>query len=447
MSAPETAAPFTKSQAIKAAITSTWALILGMALLMVGNGLQASLLGIRAGMEGFSVTVTGITMACFFLGFMLGSVWSVHAVREVGHIRTFAALTSIASISILVQSLFIDPFVWGLMRFITGVCFAGLYVVAESWLNDQSDNSIRGEVMAIYMFASYIGLSLGQVVINIADPGDFDLFILISIVISLAVVPMLLKRGPAPSVPAVVDVKLSRLFNVSPTGVATIVCSGVVNGSILGMAAVYAAQIGFSVAEISLFMLLILAGGIVFQVPIGKLSDIYNRRNVLILTMFAAAGLGYLCILLQTADRWIFLSLIGVFGGVVSTLYPLGIAYTNDYLEQTELVGASSGLVMYFAVGSVLGPMLAGYAMDVIGPSGYFWIMITGLLACGSFGVVRLFVSPQYPVDDALGEFVAIPMQVTTGTLTEVEEYYSEVVEASQEQDDTDIEDMSKPSA
>lgn len=424
---------YTKSQAIKDAVKSTWALMLGMGLLMVGHGLQSSLLGIRAGLEGFSVTATGITMAFYFLGFMIGSVWSVSAVRQVGHIRTFAALTSLASIAILLHSMYIDPIIWSVMRFLTGVCFAGLFVVAESWLNDRSDNTIRGEVMSLYMLSTFIGLSLGQVVINMADPGDFDLFIIVSVVISVAVVPMLLNTGPAPDVPGVINVKLSRLYQVSPTGVTTMLFAGFVNAAILGMAAVYATEIGFSVAEVSLFMLMLLAGGIIFQVPIGKLSDIYNRRFVLIITTFVAAGLAYLCIVFQASDRWLFMGVLFVFGGVMSTLYPLGIAYTNDHLEQTELVGASSGLVMFYAAGSILGPIAAGYAMDFAGPNAYFGVMVIALVVSGCFGAVRMIINPEYPDEEAIGEFMPVPMQVTTGTLTEVEEYYSEGVEANAE--------------
>ena len=220
-------------------VASAWALFLGMGLLMLGNGLQASLLGIRAGAEGFGTGATGLVMTCYYLGFLAGSILTPKVVKNVGHVRVFSALASLASVAALVHSVFLDPFTWGAMRFVTGFAYAGLYVVAESWLNDRATNETRGSLLSVYMVVLFGGLAGGQLLLNVADPGGFLLFVLASVLVSLALVPISLTAGPAPEFDAPTPVGLLELYRVSPLGVAGAMGTGLAHGVLFGMGAVY----------------------------------------------------------------------------------------------------------------------------------------------------------------------------------------------------------------
>ena len=276
------------------AATRLWALLFGMGLLLVGNGLQSSLLGVRAEAESFGGFVTGLVMSGYFLGFFAGSLATPRFVRRVGHVRVFAALASLASIAILVHSVLVLPAVWALMRLLTGLAFAGLYIVSESWLNDSAPNRLRGSLLAVYMVISYLGLAGGQLMLNLAAPQQHTLFILCSILLSLALVPILLSstRQPAASTPD--PMSLKRLYAVSPLGAVGCFGTGIANGVILGMGAVYARQTGLSVAEVSIFMTALVLGGAVLQWPIGKISDHAGRRAVItgVAVLAALAALG-----------------------------------------------------------------------------------------------------------------------------------------------------------
>ena len=220
-----------------AAITSSWALFLGMAFLMMGNGLQGSLLGVRASIEAFPTTVTGLLMSAFYFGFLAGSMLTPRMVIRVGHVRVFAALASLASTAILVHAVFIEPLTWGLMRLVSGLCYAGLYVVAESWLNEQATNETRGQLLSIYMGISMGGMAFGQVLLNVGDPGQADLFILVSILVSLALIPMLLSSTRGPSMEAPTPMGIKEVYRASPAGFVAALANGILMGGSVSMGA------------------------------------------------------------------------------------------------------------------------------------------------------------------------------------------------------------------
>jgi MFS family permease len=357
---------------------------------MLGNGLQGSLLGVRAGGAGFSDTATGIVMAGYFAGFLAGSLIAPVAVRGVGHIRVFAALAAIASIAILVHGLFVTPVVWTGMRLITGFAYAGLYVVAESWLNDRSSNADRGGLLAIYMIVGYLGMGGGQVLLNAAPTDDIDLFILVSVLVSVAVVPLLLSAGTdAPSARAPRALGLVELYQQSPLGVTGTLVSGFAKGAVFGMGAVYARAIGLPVPEVALFMGTLIVGGAIFQWPLGKLSDRFDRRLVIcgvaLATAAAAAGTHA-----AAAELWTLIALASVFGGLMLALYPLCLAYINDHVAPDQMVAASRGAVLCTGAGAVMGPLLVGPLMDVIGPVAFFGILALVHGAMGGFGLWRM---------------------------------------------------------
>ena len=356
-------------------------LLIGVALLMLGNGLQGSLLGIRAASEGFSTTVIGFVMASFFGGFLFGATATVRTVQRVGHVRTFAALAAVASVAILAHGMFVSPIVWAVLRFITGVCYAGVFVVAESWLNDSATNESRGQLLSIYMLTAFAGMGGGQLLLNLAQPEDIDLFILVSVLISISIVPMLLSTavGPnaihqieAPSAPQLSAIL--SVFRASPLGVVGTFAAGVINGIVFGMGVVYALERGFSVEGAAYFMSIIIAGATIFQFPIGKLSDAFDRRRVITGVSFAGAALALAANSVGDGPAFWFLALLS--GGMSLSLHTLSIAYTNDaYLEPTEMIGASGVLVLVTRGGlcnrtsALVGPMLGMFRRIWLFPS------------------------------------------------------------------------------
>lgn len=394
------------------AVAGIWALLIGIGLLMLGNGLQGSLLGVRAAQEGFGSSLTGLVMSGFFFGFLIGSRWTPTALRRVGHIRVFGALASLASISILVHSLFVDPLVWGLMRFITGLCYAGIFVVAESWLNDRAANETRGQMLSIYMVVTFLGMGAGQLMLNLSDPGEVDLFILVSVLISFAVVPILLSATRAPDYGAPKPVRLTRLYQASPLGVIGTFAAGLTNGSIFGMGAVYAHETGLSVTDVSLFMGALIAGAALLQWPIGRLSDMMDRRIVITVVTFGASLVAVCANILEPDVKGWLLPLAALMGGLGLTIHSLCLAYTNDYLETSEMMAASGGLVMVLGVGSIIGPLIAGGVMEWLGPSGFFWWLAVAHAGLGLVALYRMSIRSALPVEDQ-SPYVPVPARAS----------------------------------
>lgn len=396
-----------------AAIGTTWALFLGIGLMMLGNGLQGSLLGVRASLEGFTTVTTGLIMTGYYAGFLVGSVMGPRMVRRVGHIRAFAALASMASTSVLLHTIFLDAPTWVAMRVITGFCYAGLYVVAESWLNHQTTNETRGQLLSIYMVVTYGGAGGGQFLLNLADPGGFQLFIVVSVLVSLAVVPMLLSVQPQPRIEAPRPISLFGLYRISPLGVVSAFGTGMANGGLFGMGAVYAKTAGFSVPEIALFMAAAIFGGVALQWPIGWLSDRFDRRLVLTGVTLGAAVAAYAAVsvtgvLAEVLPGWSIFVVAALFGGLSLPMYSLGIAHTNDYLEPDQIVAASGGLVLVGGLGAILGPLAVSTVMEALGPTGFFWAMGVVHALIGAFAVYRMTARRARPLAEQ-GAFVAYP--------------------------------------
>lgn len=376
------------------AAASVWALLFGMLMLMLGNGLQGTLIGVRATDEAFAANVVGLIMSAYFVGFLAGSRFTPFLITQVGHLRVFAALASLSSVSILVHSLLVDPWVWVGMRVITGFAFAGIYIVTESWLNDRVTNEHRGGLLSIYMIVSYAGLTGGQLLLNIADPGLHDLFIIIAILVSVAAVPILLVVTQTPKVQEWSALGPRQLFRESHLGAVGAVTSGVVIGAILGMGPVYAASTGMTIGEISLFMAAVIGAGAVAQWPIGRYSDRLDRRKVILgatLIGGLAALLAATLTLLLDHSAARLMSLMGaVVGAAGLALYPLFAAYTNDRVRPDQMVGAGSSLIMLYGAGAIAGPLLAGEFMQHLGPSGFFWLLAVTMLGLAVFTVWRI---------------------------------------------------------
>ena len=394
-------------------VVSSWALFLGLGLIMLGNGLQGSLLGVRATIEGFPVTVTGFVMSAYFAGFLAGSTMVPKLVRRVGHIRVFAALASLASIAVLFHAVFVSPAGWGAMRLVTGFSYAGLYIVAESWLNDRATNETRGQLLSFYMVIMLAGMGAGQFLLNLADPASFELFILISVLVSLALIPILLTAAPAPDFQTPRAVSLRQLYRISPLGVVGTFGTVMAQGGLIGMGAVFAAEAGLTIAEISIFMAAMLFGGVLFQWPIGRFSDRFDRRRVMTVVTFLAAICAIAAAFVVkpfagTLPVWVLCTLIGILGGLNMPMYSLTLAHTNDFLEPSQMVAASGSLVLVGGIGAAFGPVTLAGLMTALGPSGFFWGLGLIHAAIGFFALYRMSRRASTPLDEQ-GNFVAVP--------------------------------------
>lgn len=405
---------------------SVWALLFGIGMLMLGNGLQGTLLGVRAASEEFGSTVTGVIMSGFFAGFLVGSWLAPYSIRRVGHLRVFAAVASLASIAILLQSVWVTPFVWTTMRLVTGYCFASAMIVAESWLNERVTNEHRGGLLSVYMIVTYLGMGGGQLLLNTADPAGKELFILVSVLISFAAVPILLSITPQPMQAAPVRLTLRELYQVSPLGLIGASTAGLLQGAVFGMGAVYARSVGLSVAKVSVFMFILVVAAALFQWPVGKLSDRVDRRKVITGIALFGALVSVLAVA-ATRDGPDYLLLLAVFiGSGPMLLYSLFIAYTNDHLRPEQMVAASSSLILVFGSGAILGPLVTGGLMEYIGPSGFLYLLAVAQAWIGAFALYRMSRREATPVE-AQSAYVAasartaslspaLAAQVTEGT-------------------------------
>ena len=351
-------------------------LLLGIALLMAGNGLQGSLLGLRADTEGFTLVEIGVVMACYFGGFFVGGLYSERLITQVGHIRVFAALASLASGSTLVHVLIISPLSWSLMRFVTGMCMAGLYVVAESWLNDMASNATRGRLLSMYMVATMGGMTVGQFLLETADIGGFKLFVLASLLVSVSLVPVTLSASSNPPLGVPEPLSTRELARIVPTGVICAFWVGTSAGILIGLGAVYAVTVEIPNSRIPLFLAAPLVGSIVMQWPIGWISDRVGRRSVM---WWVAATGAAICVGLALIDpkSWLIIALMFGLGGMTFSLYSLTIAYTADWLPQSQLTAASASLVRVNGVGAVVGPLVVGPAMAFSSAQAFFWALVT----------------------------------------------------------------------
>lgn len=362
---------------IKNILKTTWPLFLGLAFLMLGNGLQGTLISWRANFEGFSSSTTGWIMTAYYIGFLAGSLLTAKLIKQVGHIRVFAALASLASTAVLVQILFIDPISWIVMRLVTGFSFAGVYVVVESWLNARSDNETRGRILSIYMIVTYAGLAGGQLLFKVADPTSVSLFLLSSILLSVALIPLLITQVTAPAIEESESMSVTKLFKASSSGVVSLTLTSIMAGVVFGMGAVYAANSGMSISQTALFMSFFIAMGAVAQWPVGWISDKFDRRLVIvILCVLSIASTSILYFM--NPHSILFIVVFGLFGATALPIYSLSIAHINDRLKPEQMTSASSTMVLFSGIGAAVGPITVGYFLHAFGNE-WFLIYLGGI--------------------------------------------------------------------
>ncbi len=391
--------------------TAARALFLGIFLLMAGNGLQGSLIGVRSEAEGFDVATAGVIMACYFAGFLVGSRWAESLISQVGHIRVFAGLASTASTAVLVHALFITPVTWGAMRFVTGMCMAGLYVVAESWLNDLATNETRGRLLSIYMVVTMGGMTIGQFLLDAADPDGFELFILSSVLVSASLVPVALSASSSPPLAVPEPMSLRELYQIVPTGIFVSFWNGAAVGVLIGMGAVYAVAVDVPDSRIPVFLAAPLIGSVLLQWPIGYVSDRVSRRAVMFWVALAASGA---CVSLAAAPEgsWTAIALMLVLGAASFPIYSLTIAFTADWLPQAKLTAGSASLVRINGVGALFGPLVAAVVMASTSAQAFFWVMAGADLIIVAYLGYRMVVKDALPVERQR-RFVAFPARAS----------------------------------
>ena len=380
-------------------LSASWAILLGIGFMMLANGLQGTLLGVRAGIEGFSTFTTGIMMSGYFIGIFIGSFVAPRLVKRVGHIRVFSALASLASISILFHGVYVDPWLWMAMRVVTGISFAGFYVVTESWLNDRASNETRGKILSIYMLIITGSMGAGQFLLTLAKPEAIDLFILISVIISFGLIPILLTVKPAPSFDTSSKMSIIDLYRASPLAVIGNCLTGMAHGTIFGLGAIYASQVLVDLNAIAWFMACFLIGSLISNWPVGYLSDRIGRRTI----MAGLSIISIVCCLLAIAtpkDSIIFYLVILALGGAAMPMYSICVAYANDRLEPHQIVAASGSLVMVAGIGLMTGPIAIAFLMDFFDVVFYFWgiAMVFGLILL--FTLVRINLREGVALED-----------------------------------------------
>ena len=381
-------------------LSSAWALLLGLGMLMIGNGLQGTLLGVRGSLEGFSTLELSFVMSAYFVGFLGGSRMAPEMIRRVGHVRVFAALASLISSVMILYPLLNHPMFWVLGRVIIGFCFSGVYVTAESWLNNAADNANRGKALSLYMIVMMLGVVASQAIMIFADPSGYETFIIASVLISVSFAPILLSISPTPAFETTKPKSLREIMRISPLGCVGMFLLGSVFSAQFGMSAVYGAQAGLSVPQISIFVGTFYVGALILQYPLGWLSDRMDRRRLILIVSALGGGASVLGMMLGDVFGLLLVAAF-VVGGTTNPLYSLLIAHTNDFLEHEDMAAASGGLVFINGLGAVAGPLITGWLMgeNVFGAPGYFLLLVVLLFLLAGYAAYRMTRRAAVPAD------------------------------------------------
>ena len=365
------------------------ALLSSTFLMLTAGGLAGILLPLRAGMEGWSPTTIGWLGTGYALAFTGGCIIVPRLVRRVGHVRVFAVLLTLLSMSMLFHGLIINPWAWTLFRALAGFSLAGSYMVIESWLNERVTNSTRGMVFSVYMIVSMIGLLVGQYILPFGDPATQALFMIGALIYAGALVPTGLSNAQSPRPLTQVSLDLPGLYRKSPAALIGSLLAGIIAGAWNFLSAVYGRDIGLSTFGIATMIASSMIGGAIFQYPIGRISDFVDRRYVMVVAGIGGVALSLAMIMIQPTTPWVIYALMFAFGTVLFPIYSLNVAHANDFAEPSEFVKISSGLLIVYGVGSMIGPQIAGRLMDLNGPSGFFVTMAVSYAAYGSYAFWR----------------------------------------------------------
>jgi MFS family permease len=391
------------------ALAPVAALLLSVSILLAGQGLQITLLPVRASLEDFSTVSIGIIGAVYFLGFTTGCLKGGALVQRVGHVRVFLAMTALASASPLVHGLVVEEWVWAGLRFLSGYCFAVLYVVIESWLNEQATSENRGVIFSTYVMITLTLMAAGQMMVLLYEPGQLHLFALASVLVSVAAVPIALSSSPTPALPQFASPDLRKLFRTSPAATMGCLATGLANGAFWSLAPVFTGGVSGDVSLAAWFMTATVIGGSAGQWPLGYLSDRIGRRRVLILTAVVAVAAGFALVLFADSLDIVYISLLGaLWGAMAFPMYSIAVAHGNDYADPSDFVVVSSSLLLVYGIGAISGPFLASTVMTWIGPAALYLFTAGVHLAFAGYAInrsIRREAAPEeqhIPFGDAL---------------------------------------------
>ncbi|MEX0729442.1 MAG: MFS transporter [Aquisalimonadaceae bacterium] len=399
-------------------LSSLAALFVSMGTLLMGGGLLGTLLAVRMGVEGLRPEVIGLVMACYSVGFVVATLVCARIIQKVGHIRAFAAFAAIAACSALFHGLFFDPVLWALMRVAFGFAVAGLYMVTESWLNDQTPREYRGRVLGIYVIVTSLTLGTGQFLLNLWDVSGYQLFSLAAILMAAALVPVALIRVSSPEIRETGRVSLRQLYRISPLAMYAAFAAGLINGGFFALGPVFAVSVGFSTTAVATFMGSAILGGLFLQYIIGRLSDHFDRRLVIVVV---ATLVSMVSLVLASLDRPVLavtIGLAGVWGGLNFTVYALGLALAHDFMSAEERVPASATLLLVHGVGMICGPLLLSAIMGWVGPEGLYLGFSVIAISIAVFGWYRNRVGESIEVTEQEA-YVATPQVLTSTPMTQ----------------------------
>ncbi len=408
-----------------------WPIMLGIVLIMLGNGMHFTLIGLRGGIEGFSAAELSVVTSAYFVGFLSGARYTPVLIRRVGHVRVFAALGSFMSAGLIAFPLLTEPWAWTILRVLIGFCMSGVYVAAESWLNNAATNDTRGKVLSAYMIAQTLGIIGAQGLLTLGDAATPVLFIGASILVSISFGPMLLSASPVPAAEVTRAMPLRELFANSPLGTVGIFLLGSIYATQSGMGAVFGAQIGMAAAQVALFVAMLFAGALVLQFPIGWLSDRMDRRKLILGAAVIGAtfcGVGWA----MAGEFWFLMLAAFLAGGVTTPLYALFLAYTNDTLDPEDMPSASGGLVFIFGLGAISGPLVTGWAMQVIGPYGFWLVLGVTFAAIALYALYRMTQRASVPATETESYLGVLPT-TSSVAVTAAVEWSAQQAEAERE--------------
>lgn len=406
-------------------VSGAWALLLGLLLLMVGNGMQGTLLGVRGEIEGFSTTEMSFVMSAYFVGFLGGSRLAPEMIRRVGHVRVFAALGSFISAVLVLYPTLADPWVWVVARIVIGFSFSGVYVTAESWLNNAATNENRGKALSLYMIVQMVGIVAAQGILVLGDPSGFVLFVIPSILVSISFAPILLSVSPTPAFESSSSVSLKQLFATSPLGFIGVFLLGGMFAAQFGMSAVFGTMVDLTINQISMFVAAFYVGATLIQYPIGWISDRMDRR-LLILIVAGMSVLGGVLGLAYGARFEMLLVSAFILGGTVNPLYSLLVAYTNDFVSTEEMAGTSGGMLFVNGLGAITGPIVMGWLMTEFGASAYFMFQCFLMTVLCVYAAYRMTIRPAPTVDET-GTYTPVSLASTPVAWEVAQEYDQQI--------------------
>lgn len=399
-------------------LASVRSLLGGTAALIAGNNLLGVVLPLRMEAAGYPVALTGAIMAAYYFGLALGGLRGKRVILRIGHIRAFAAFAALTAAVTLAYTAFTHPAAWVALRVVNGFCIAGLTATIESWLNTKSSNETRGRVLGFYMLTYYLAIAAGQTLVNLSDPAAPDLFMLAATLTVVSLIPVAMTSLGEPNLSDSRVLNVRALYAASPVGLIGAGVAGLMVGSFYALGIVFARRIGLSVTEAAMFMSVVVLGGLAFQLPMGMLADRYDRRLVMSLALIAVGGV-WMVLAASAASGIPFFALLIMalmFGGAMSSIYPLCVAETFDRLERRYYVAASGRLLMIHSIGATAGPLLASGLMTIYGPFSFFMFESAVALVYAMYVLMRLGVRP--PIPKALREkYVPLPdvAPITTG--------------------------------